>query len=114
MIMDGLRKIIAEDNHEAVKVGDLHREARSKKVVEYTSRAHEGVLRTFTDTSIVGDQRWEPPPVDADWHAFCQAIFQGVEGPEWEAMYVPLQGPASSGEKHEIWRKERRQKCCGP
>ena len=29
----------------------------------------------------------EPPLVDEDWHAFCQAIFQRVEGPEWEAMY---------------------------
>ena len=27
------------------------------------------------------------PLVDADWHAFCQATFHGVEGPEWEAMY---------------------------
>ena len=32
--MDGLRKFIAEDNHEAVKVGDLHRETRSKNVVK--------------------------------------------------------------------------------
>ena len=27
------------------------------------------------------------PLVDEDWHAICQALFQGVEGPEWEAMY---------------------------
>ena len=43
-------------------------------------------MRTFIDTSTVGDQRWEPLQVGADWHAFCQSIFQGVEGPEWEAM----------------------------
>ena len=24
------------------------------------------------------------PFVDEDWHAICQAIFQGVEGSEWE------------------------------
>ena len=47
-------------------------------------RAHEeGVLRTFIDTSNVGDQRWGSPLVDAEWHASCQAIFQG---PEWEAF----------------------------
>ena len=105
-IMDELRKFIAVNNHGAVKVGDLHRETSSKKVVkpkftadfpgavvregadELTLRAHEeGVLRTFIDTSNVGDQRWVPPSVDADWHAFCQAIFQRVEGPEWESMY---------------------------
>ena len=24
-----------------------------------------------------------PPLVDADWHAFCQAIHKGIEGNEW-------------------------------
>ena len=33
-IMDGVRKFIAEGNHEAVTVGDLHRETRSKKMVK--------------------------------------------------------------------------------
>ena len=50
-------------------------------------RAHEeGVLRIFIDTTKVRSKRWRPPPVEEDWHAVCQAIFQGVEGPEWEAM----------------------------
>ena len=93
-ILDGLRNFIAVDSHEAVTVRDLHRETRSKKVVkpkfttdfpgaviregadELTLRAHEtGVLRTFIDTSNVGDQRWWPPQVDADWHPVYQAIF---------------------------------------
>ena len=71
-VLDGLRKFLAVDNHEAVTVGDLNREARSKKVVkpkfttdflgagihegtdELTLRAREeGVLRTFLDTSNV-------------------------------------------------------------
>ena len=26
------------------------------------------------------------PLVDADSHAFCQAIYRGIEGQEWEAM----------------------------
>ena len=34
---------------------------------------------------------WEtaqkPPLVDEDWHAICQAIYKGVEGPECENMY---------------------------
>ena len=25
--------------------------------------------------------------VDAHWHAFCQALYQGMEGQEWEALY---------------------------
>ena len=24
------------------------------------------------------------PLVDADWHAFCQAIYKGIEGRDWE------------------------------
>ena len=44
-------------------------------------------LPTFIDTKNVGNERWKPPLVDEDCHAFCQAIFQGVEGPGWEAMH---------------------------
>ena len=75
-IEDGLRKIIAVDNHEAVKVGDLHRNTKSSTVmkpkfttdipgavignVADTLRAHEeGLLRTLIDTSMIKDQRWE-------------------------------------------------------
>ena len=25
--------------------------------------------------------------MDADWHAFCQAIYKGIEGSEWEELY---------------------------
>ena len=55
---------------------------------ELTLRAEEEcMLRTFTDTRKVGDNRCGPPLVDEDWHAPCQAIFQGVEGSEWETRY---------------------------
>ena len=55
---------------------------------ELTLRAEEaGLLRTFTDTTGVGESGWEPPLVDEDWHAICQAIFQGVEGSERETMH---------------------------
>ena len=40
-IIDGLRKFIAEDNHEALKVGDLHWETSSKKVVKPKFTADE-------------------------------------------------------------------------
>ena len=58
--MDGLRKFIVVDNHEAVKVGELD------KIVEFTIdfpdeltlRADEaGALRTFIDTTTVGDKK---------------------------------------------------------
>ena len=87
-IMDGLRKFIAVDNHEAVNVGGLCQGIKSVQVVqpmftaafseavireeanEVTLRAHEeGVRRTFIDTTNRG--RWIGLTlVDADWHAF--------------------------------------------
>ena len=95
--MDWLRKFTAVDNHEAVKVGDLHRETRSKKVVrprfttdfsgavirkgagELTCERTKKVLRTFSDTSNVGDKKdGVPPLVDTDWHVFWKPIFQGI------------------------------------
>ena len=121
-ITDGLRKFTAVDNHEAVKVGDLKRETRSKKVVKpmFTTdspgalRAHEeGVLHTFLDTSSVGDQRWRLPSVDAHWHAFCQAIFQGVEDQIWEAVYHHYKD-AHQAEKVKKSGENKEAKCCGP
>ena len=48
----------------------------------------ESATRTFIDTTEVGSQRWKPPLVDQDWHAICQAIYIGVEGTEWERLYL--------------------------
>ena len=104
-ITDGHRMFIAVDSHEAVKVGTLRQGVKSFQVVrpkftedfpeavvregadELTLRAEgEGVRRNFMDTTNVEDHRWGPPLVDADGHAICQAIYQGIEGQEWEAM----------------------------
>ena len=79
-VMDGLRKFIMVDNHEAVTHGELDMDVESRKVVkpkcttdfpgsvvregadELTLRAdEEGALGTFVDTTNVGDRRWEPP-----------------------------------------------------
>ena len=43
-------------------------------------REEEGMLRTFIDTTNVGDSRWRPPMVDAGWHAICQTIYRGRRG----------------------------------
>ena len=31
--------------------------------------------------------RWGPPLVDADWYAFCQALYKGIEREDLEEMY---------------------------
>ena len=55
---------------------------------ELTLRAEEvGMQRAFIDTKYIELERWGPPLVVADWHAFCQAIYKGIEGEEWEAWY---------------------------
>ena len=53
-------------------------------VKERTSEDKKGMLRTFIDTTNVGDSG--PPLVDEDWHA-CQVIYKGVEEAEWENLY---------------------------
>ena len=55
---------------------------------ELTLRAEEvGTLWAFINTDHVDFERWELPLVDADWHAFCQAIYQGIERNEWKELY---------------------------
>ena len=61
----------------------------------------------------VEDQRWVPPLVDADWHAFCRAIFQGIEGQEWEAMFHHNKDLHSAVKSKKLGKIER-PKCCGP
>ena len=33
------------------------------------------------------EDRWRPPLVDAGWHAFCQAIYKGIEGSDWGELH---------------------------
>ena len=118
--MDRCRLLNAVDNHAAVKIGSLEKGARSKNVVkprfatdfpgavipegvdDVRLRAdEEGVLRTFINTTNVGNKRWSAPLVDEDWHALCQAMFHGVEGPE-EAMSYRYEDVHQSGEKQDI------------
>ena len=66
--VDGLGKFIVVDNHEAVRVGGTENRVPTEfsgAVIwegadELTLRAQEeSVVRTFIDTSNVGDGRWE-------------------------------------------------------
>ena len=63
-------------------------EAAIREADELTLRADEvGTLRAFINTDHIEFERWGPPLVDADWHAFCQTIYKGIEGEEWEELY---------------------------
>ena len=48
---------------------------------ELTLRAEEvGTQKSCINVAHIAQDKWKPPLVDADWHAFCQAIFKGIEG----------------------------------
>ena len=90
--MDGQRRFIEADNHSAVDVGDLRRGTISVNVEQpqFSEAFPEAVNREGADeltlradevgTKHIEFERWRPSLVDADWHAFCQAIYKGIEG----------------------------------
>ena len=87
-----LKRFITVDNHGAMKISDLERTLASLLLVEAKfskedcphaavrqgaeltlRKGEEGGLRTFIDTTDVGDSRCGPPLLGEDWHATCQA-----------------------------------------
>ena len=88
-IMDALRKFIAVDNYEAVKVGGPQQDTTSLRLVKPKFTTD---VPGATSENVWTSSQWWAPQVDADSHVFCQAIFQGIEGQEWEAMYYHFQG----------------------
>ena len=92
--MLGNKKMAATARHHTNSVqvvkprftADFPEAVKREGAEEITLRAEAvGSSRTFIDTAHV--ERWRPPLVDADWHAFCQAIYQGFEEQEWETMF---------------------------
>ena len=53
---------------------------------ELTLRAEE-VVTSKELVNVNHIERWCLPQVDADWYAFCQALYKGIEGEVWEEMY---------------------------
>ena len=43
-------------------------------------------LKALTNVDHIEPERWGPLLVDADWYAFCQALYKGIEGEDWEEM----------------------------
>ena len=55
---------------------------------ELTLRAEEvGTSKALINVDHIEQERWCPPLVDADWYAFCQALYKGIEGKDWEEIY---------------------------
>ena len=67
-----------------------------------TLRAEEvDRLKACVNVNPIEEKKWGPPLVDADWHAFCQAIYEGIEGREWEELYFQCRdiGKAAGAKK---------------
>ena len=104
-IMEGQRNLITVDNDCALEVSHLKEGTRSFEVQrpkfeegcaevsiregpeELTLRAEEvGSQKACINVDHIAKDRWRPPLVDADWHAFCQAIFKGTQGSDWGVL----------------------------
>ena len=54
---------------------------------ELTLRAEEvGTWKSCIIVDHIAKERYGLPLVDYDWHAFCQALYKGIEGEGWEGM----------------------------
>ena len=52
---------------------------------ELAFRAEEvGTQESCINVDHIAQDRWGPSLVDADWHAFFQAIYKGIGGKDWE------------------------------
>ena len=74
---------------ESPKFSEAYPEAAIREGAdEMTLRADEvGTLKAFNNITHIEFERWGPPVVHADWHAFCQAIYKGIEREEWEELH---------------------------
>ena len=63
--------------------------------------------KALIDVNHIEPERWSPPLVDADWYAFCHALYKGIEGEDGEEMMSKALGVKKS-------QGLRRQKPCGP
>ena len=51
---------------------------------ELTLRAEEVVMwKSYINVNHIEKERCGPPLVVYDWHAFCQALYKGIEGEDW-------------------------------
>ena len=94
------------DNHRALEVGHVSEGFRSFEVRrpkgqqgypevtvrespdQLTLTAEEvGTWKSYTNVHHIAKERWGPPLVDADWHAFCQALYKDIEGEDWGELH---------------------------
>ena len=81
---------------------------------ELTSGAGEvGTSKAMMDVNHIESERWDFLLVHADWYAFCQALYKGIEGDDWEEMYdsykvmsrtVGVKNPQEAQKARALWK----------
>ena len=46
-----------------------------------------GTWKSYINVDHVAEERWGLHLADADWHAFCQPLYKGIEGEDWGELY---------------------------
>ena len=119
-ILVGLRNTVEVDNHGALKVGHFKEGTRSFEVRrpkfeegcpevsikespgELTLRTEEvGSKKACINVDHIVENRWGPPLVDTDSHAFCWAIYKGIEGRDFERHYKEMSRAAGARKPNE-------------
>ena len=105
-LTESLRNFVQVDNHRALEVGHLREcmvsfEVRRPKGEEgypevpvrespdeMTLRAEEvGTWKSCINVDHIAKGRWGLLLVDADWHAFCQALHKGIDGEDCGELF---------------------------
>ena len=137
-LTEGLREYIQVDNHRALEVGHLNEGLGTLKVRrpkgqerypevtvrespdELTLRAEEvGTWKSYINAAHSAKERWGPPLVDADWHAFCHALYKGTVGEDWGELYdayTQMSRAVGVKKPQEAWEmkaaKDAGEECC--
>ena len=74
-----------------------------------------GTRKSYINVDHIEKERWRPLLVDADWHAFCQALSKGIEGEDWGEFYdaykemsraVGVKKPQEAQKAEALWKKK--------
>ena len=138
-LTNGLREFITIDNHRNFGVRHLKEGSGTFKIRRWRGQeegpevavreitdelpleAEEvGTWKTYTNVDHIAKERWGPLLVDADWHAFCQALCKGIEGEDWGELYdackemsrvMGVKKPQEAQKAKALWKNEGSQGC---
>ena len=123
--MEVLRNFVEVDNHRALEAGHLREGSRSFQIrrpeceegspevliredpEELTLRAEVGTLKSCINVDHIAQEKWGPHLVDADWHAFCQALKKSIEGEDWGELYdsyKEMSGAVRARKAKALWK----------